>query len=229
MLSPEYETDRQEDRMNPLQEKHRVSMPGIRCEVCHTTWAGSRRLYLSNAEAARPLLKKVWALDAPLWHDLATSVKSKLGLPEAFLLKPGDTLSTPTYLLKGRPQPIMFPPLGAPLVEERVAQRLTEANLTGLSLLPVSLVASGKGLLGEPPTAYFILRVTANQKGTTEANKAVCDNCGYPGKSTSMPFPPELVAETDFFTLDENPYNIYVRQNVVDLFSLLELTNVRFL
>src|SRR4051812_37871341 len=95
LTHPKYETDQAQTRANPVNSVDIVWMPGIVCDACGETWAGSRRLYIPITDPAlrRELSGK--PLPRAEWEQLAQRVRASAGLSENFYLEPGDRLGMP--------------------------------------------------------------------------------------------------------------------------------------
>ncbi len=227
MLPPDYETDQQSDRMNPVDETDLLVIPGIKCEFCGRVWAGSRRLYLPESEVGNvSALKEVWPLVNGTWNDLVTHVKKQSNLPDHFIIKPGDVLNEPTYLLKGKTNSIMFPPLGFPLINQELAEMLVGENLSGVNIHTAKVfLAKKKSTEVLPP--LFVLKVEENYQCTSISSR-LCSFCGYE-EIKSNPNQAQSNNElSDFYICDENPNQIYVNQKVVDVFNSFGVSNVQF-
>ena len=104
LTHPHYQTDQEQDDANPVRMLHSVVLPGMICPLCGPV-TGSRYLYLPVPNTAIRQRLHPGTLPQADWMDLAHEVRLAAGLPDDFVLKPGDVLGTPVAELLSRDIP----------------------------------------------------------------------------------------------------------------------------
>ena len=181
LREPEYETDDESDLANPIRQIESYHIPGIICSVCHDTWGGSRRLYIpiTNSDLQQKL--NSYPLQESEWRELEQSIRQSTGLPDDFLLQPGDTLGTPSFELLAFDLPdFMHPFPGQMIVKRSVVHALQRAELTGYHVVSIKVKWS-KGLqepLTPLPELYEIMvDGSAWRVDSTPESITACPHC----------------------------------------------------
>lgn len=152
---PEYETDYKNTYINGSLQ-HPFGLPGVKCDICENTWAGSRILPFDCPQAfqrhkniidGRPISRAE--------HEtLQKDVMAVLGITgDTFVaLRPGDDFQ-PCFLdVPSRPRAdFLWPSLGGPIVSERVKNLLVESWPENIVVCPVTLRKIGMREAKLPP------------------------------------------------------------------------------
>lgn len=227
---PQYETDQDADKANPIRVSTGLQMPGMICSSCGEIWAGSRRLYLAVTDLA---LRRRLGVVAPLpereWMQLAQDVRQVLSLPEDFEFQPGDELGTPIAELKTNNIPDFLHPFpGQIIVQSRVVDVIMGENLTGVRLLPLQVRwGDGKQVRSNPPPILFELVITGTgwRVDSNLENITACTHCGRTIFLKWSPIDEARWDSSDFFHVDRNPNIVIVTERVCALFAQHHFTN----
>jgi hypothetical protein len=145
---PDYESDYKHSYINGSLE-HPFGLPGVRCDVCHQTWGGSRILAFECPTSLRGSkhLTERWPISLEQHQALQQEVKDEsrkagITVPQ---LHPGDDFQ-PCYLdVPSRPRAdFLWACLGSVLVSERVRQLFESLPIVNVSYSPVTLRKVGK-------------------------------------------------------------------------------------
>lgn len=225
---PDYKTDQEFNLNNPIRMIRDIWLPGIICSKCGSTWAGNRRLYLSiNDESLRGQLRG-GPVPQSEWENLSHQVRVTVGLPDDYLLKPGDVLGKPIAELQHSKLPDFLHPFpGQLIVKSNVIETLQRAKLTGFHPIPVEVSWSKK--VKKPPELpnLYELMVTGSARRVDITEEITCQACGR----RKFPRPEWLVVDegqwdrSDFLYLDGNPNIVIVTDRVCSVLAEQQFTN----
>jgi len=230
LTRPEYETDLQADAANPIYPIRDMWLPGLSCDACGTTWAGSRRLYLPISTASlRPLLQS-GPLPRPEWETLSSALRVATDVPEDFQFMPGDVLGDPIAELHATSIPDFLHPFpGQIIVGARVAEVLTSSQLEGFRCLRVRVRQPEHTSLfpSELPELYELLVSGKAQHADSNSTTIGCKVCGRPVHRSPWPL---LVDRSrwdgsDMFHVDNNPNIVVVTRQVCSLLADINFSN----
>lgn len=230
LMHPNYETDYDDAKANPIQMIQETQLPGIICPDCGI-WSGSRRLYLHFNGVTKSQLHSTQPLPQSEWLKLARNVRIESNLPDEFLLEPGDILGQPRARLMHDEIPdFMHPFPGQLIVRSSVVAALQKAKLTGFS--PVRVDVHWNQKIGPPsrevPELYeLIVSGKAWRIDVDEKAIITCQICGR----TIFPYPNFWVVDekrwdgTDFFNVDTNPNIVFVTASVCEVLEQEHFSN----
>ena len=228
LLLPQYPTDRIGERANPVQTAEMLRMPMFDCDVCKTIRTGYRPLFLpvTNIE----LLFRLAAPRLPHdeWWALAKDLHDYLNLPPEQQIQPGDILGTPIYEIARTVYTDCVMIVPGIFVNDRVAQAMSTAGLTGYNLFKPGFVAGRryKGPLDELHMLH--IHGTAWRKGSHKVVQ--CERCLRTKRTLISP---EIDVDrwdgSDIFTIDgtesiigltEKAYRVFVENHVTNVLLL---------
>jgi hypothetical protein len=231
LTHPYYVTDQAESAANPIQPVRAIWLPGIICDECGSTWAGSRRLYLPIADTTLWRRLRGAPLPKDEWEELADTVHTTVGLPYDFDLKPGDVLGSPVAELLSSDIPDFLHPFpGQLIVRASVVDVLRDAELTGFQ--PVRVEARWGNRVSphpaEAPVLYeLVVTGSAWRVGSDRYYITACKHCGR----AVFPNPDWLIVDedrwdkSDFFHVDDNPNIVLVTERVCAVLAQYRFTN----
>jgi hypothetical protein len=237
---PEYATDYQDSRQNPLEAKERLFMPGYQCSACHQTWAGSHRRYHPFHTTNRALLKRLthpWPMKDAEWHAFAAEVRAALHVPDTFILQPGDYLGIPTVEVRSaRLHDFTFLPIGRIIVNETVLDVLQTAGFRGFVVQPCQVRVGKKAQAAYPqPPRLFELVVTGRAwlVGSDPQNVQTCAVCQHAAFIADYDVTREYLLEidetrwdgSDLFLVNNNPNITFVTEQVCQVLAAHQCTN----
>jgi hypothetical protein len=225
LSQPDYSSDQEEQIANPIHFIPDIWMPGIICEKCGATWAGSRRLYLTvdNADIRRRLHGK--PLIEKFWRELAREVNNHIDSKTPVDLYPGDILGTPkAELLSDQIPDIMQPFPGQIVVTPHVVDKLQQHSISGFRAIPLQLswAKQFEKPTSEPPLLFELLITgSAWRVHISESDIIACSHC----HRTVFPDPERLSVDqsrwdgSDFLVVDRNPNIVIVTERVCSVLS----------
>jgi hypothetical protein len=153
--SPDYDSDYSHSYINGSLE-HSFGLPGVCCDVCGATWAGSRVLARECPLGLRQHknLLQGWPISRTDHANLQQEVMAAFGIQgKPFVdLQPGDEFQPCFLEVPSRPRAdFLWPSLGSFLVADRIRDVLLERCQTDVSIWPVSLRKIGKLSAELPP------------------------------------------------------------------------------
>jgi hypothetical protein len=221
------------------------ALPGVRCESCGQTWAGSRPLPFALPEPLRDRaeLKHPWPIDAAAHRALRAEVLAELRAAGAAIdgLRPGDRFQPATLDVAAPPDADFLWGPGSVLVADRVKGLLARAP--GLIFAPVTLRVGrrahasrrSKGARGSQvmpdPVSYHELIVMAESGNPPGVDRVIrCASCGrtsFDHERRRLVMSPEMWRGDDVFRLATTLW-IVVTDAVRRLLEGLGATNVVF-
>lgn len=186
------------DRLRNGEISHPFALPGVRCDTCGQTWAGSRSLPYTLPERLRDRaeLKHPWPIDAAAHRALRVEVLAALRAAGAAIddLRPGDRFQPARLDVAVPVAPAEADFLwgrGAVLVSDRIKSVLARVGGRGLIYAPVTMRVGRRahasrrsrttlGTQDEPdPVSYFELIITAESGPPPGVDLiARCASCG---------------------------------------------------
>jgi hypothetical protein len=232
---PEYTTDRENKRANPLEPGLNLCMPGIICTACHETVGGYRDTFIEVPEGFKDRrLETGWPISDAEWFSLANYVRDVLHIAEAFELRPGDNIGIPEYLVtKPVISDIMFY-IGPKLATKRVVESIHAGGVTGLDAVRVRTRWHARARdKSQPIPELYGLNVTGRawRRDVDKESVTLCENCGR----RSFPAPDEIIIDeskwdgSDIFLIDDVWTYVMVTERVRELFEHAEFSNCRFI
>ena len=140
---PAYESDYLHSHINGTLE-HPFRLPGVRCDVCGATWAGSRILPFECPASMRDraYLRESWPIDLETHKSLQAEVRAELEALDIAVsrLQPGDDFQ-PAYLdVPSTPKAdFLWCNIGSVVVSSRVRQELELLHVTDVAFCEVRL------------------------------------------------------------------------------------------
>jgi hypothetical protein len=230
LTHPRYRADQEQDAANPVRMLQTIVLPGMVCPSCGPV-TGSRHLYLPIPNAALCQRLRPGTLPQAEWMELAHEVRMAAGLPDDYVLKPGDVLGTPVAELLDFKVPDflhIFP--GKMIVRTAVLDALRRAGCGGFR--PVRAEARWSPRLKPPlpelPELYALVVTGTAWRAGIDREDILADRCC--GR-TKFPHPEWLVVDesrwdrSDFFNVDENPNIVLVTERVCETLQLHRFTN----
>ena len=222
---PNYETDQQLSRANPITMRVELNIPPVICPACNERTGGGYtssdrvRVPVPETSALRPYLKGK-RLPLSEWRGLVAKLREELSIPPWMPVSPGAQIGLPKGELRSARVPdFMHPFPGQMIVRRRVVDALESAGLTGF--LPVRVeVTWGKRVKhrdAEPPELYeLVVKGVAWRVGVGLDKITACAQCGR----TVFPAVGHLTVDesrwdgSDFFHVDRNPNIVLVTERV---------------
>ncbi len=226
LTHPEYETDMDQSRNNPLEWANRYIVPGVICPDCGS-WGGRRRLFLPITDPIleKRLEKPPYPIPLDQWIILADAIVKSSHVSSDFHLRPGDELGNPTVKVKSSLiSDFVFPWRGGILFTEKTWHVLAESEMSGYRAEVVEIV-DRRGTTDHEqllPRIYY-LNVTGRIKSHTNLDR--CTICGR----IRINYPIEL-SEANWdgndFIIDENyPDLIFVTERTCTILYNNNLRN----
>jgi len=221
---PEYETDMEYSRKNPVEWVSQFIIPSVTCPDCGT-WFGNRRLFLPvEDEAIKKLLKRPpYPLPLEEWRSLTNRVS--LAMTSGYDPQPGDELGGPTVkITSAKVSDFIFPWRGGILVTEKARDAIIKSELMGCQFLKVELIDKrSKKSRENPLPSLYVLLVTGRIISPIKF-----DCCPICGKCKGV-YLMELCEENwdgNDFILDENyPNLVFVTERACAVIKQSGLTN----
>jgi hypothetical protein len=230
---PDYLTDQEDDAANPIRMERELWLPGMMCNACGETWAGSRRLYIDITEPDLRRQLRGGPLPAAQWNLLAERVRHVVASEHSEAFEPGDVFGQPRAILTRRQFPELIHPLpGQLIVSHRVATLVEDHRITGVRVIPVrSEWAPSVRRSSEPPPPQYELMILGKawRRGSTEETIRACDVC----QRRILPNPEVLNVDqsrwdgSDMFHLDRATTMVFVTENVKVLLETAGVQNYR--
>jgi len=229
LTHPEYVSDREADRRNPVRVvvSHRV--PGMTCANCGP-WSSSDRLRLKVSAEVLHGFEGVKFLAVEDWAASRDEWAKSLGVP-ADLIRPGAEVGAPEGQIVGVvKEDVVHPVPGEIWVTQRVADSLRGASFAGLTLFEVQLRAP-EGTQDVPRLWAIVPMGRASRLGIDERSLVLCDICqreGFP-RPKALAVDPDRWDRTDFFIVDHNPNIIMITERVRDHIRAAGFSNVELI
>ena len=233
LTHPSYQTDQAANAANPIRQVDAVTLPGVVCSACGSTWAGSRRLYEPlQDDALRHRLRERggWPLPDTEWRQLAREVLAATSLAADFTLMPGDKLEAPIFeVTRARLRDFLHPYPGTLVVKEAVVNALQQAGLTGFQTVRAQVRWGGKAK--HPPDTLpelHVLRITGTawRVGMDRERITVCAECERFKPMVGLIAVDEGRWDgSDLFHADLNPNIVLVTEKVCEVLTEYGFTN----
>lgn len=223
---PEYKSDMEHSRKNPLEWASQFTVPGVTCPKCGT-WSGRRRLFLPLDDMTIKKILKLPPYPLPVeeWKSLTYKIIESLATESDYDPQPGDELGDPTARITSeKVSDFIFPWRGGIIVTEKTRNIIINSELKGYQFLKVELIDKrSKKSREKPLPSLYVLLVTGRIISPISDDR--CPICGRL-KVTS---PVELREENwdgNDFIIDENyPDLVFVTERSCAVFKQNELNN----
>ena len=228
LSAPEYLTDKEGKKYNPIEVRSDYFIPSVQCDVCGV-WASSDRIRINFERSALKPFKGINFLDLQSWKEARKDWSSMLQVPEN-IITPGAELGEPKVkLLSLELNDFMHPMPGQVIVSSKVANILQDNHISGVELFPLTPVWSKKikEEKDEIPNLWeLVITGTGWRKGVDEKAILACNLCDR----TVFPTAPMILDKnkwdgSDIFTIDHNPNRIFITERFSNLMKSSELTN----
>lgn len=233
LTHPFYQTDQADNAANPIRQVDTVTLPGIVCSACGSTWAGGRRLYVPlQDDMLRHRLRERggWPILDTEWRQLAREVLAATSLAADFMLMPGDQLEAPVFeVTRAKLRDFLHPFPGTLVVKEAVVEVLQQAGLTGFQPVRSQVRWGGRATnLPDAPPQLYVLRVTgmAWRVGMDKERITVCAECERFKPVVGLIAVDEGHWDgSDLFHADLNPNIVLVTEKVCEVLTKHGFTN----
>ncbi|MEW6183576.1 MAG: double-CXXCG motif protein [Bacillota bacterium] len=228
LTHPEYLSDTDFKKANPVEIDDKNYLPGITCEECNEQWASSNRLRVDKriGDAIADYLKKHKVpefLSTRDWYSLVSELSTITGLPKE-QFDPGAAFGVPEGIIKSNevPMSLLHPFPGQIWVTFEVTSVLNEEHLTGVEFQQVKLKRRKKNFQSQilPQLWELIITGKAWRENINLQRITVCPCC----RRTVFPDGKNLRVDQsrwdgrDFFNLDLNPNIVVVTERVCTIF-----------
>jgi len=222
-----------------------LSVPGVQCPYCRTTWAMSGGRLVTDTSLSFSLREqlakpRVETLDEH--YRIVQQLRQELDLSPSDRVLPGtdiDQLAVWCNCTESI-QDFMWD-VGSFVVSQRVVDTLVAARLTGYRVYPVR-ITNAEEIAVELPRLYRLIVVGQGGPMAAEAGLRMvseCSKCGYrqyedvywgrygPNKFHGLYVDPETWDGSDFFTFDDWPTIIIVTEKVRSVLASAGCSNWR--
>lgn len=228
---PEYESDQEAWRNNPVRLESRYQLPSVNCDRCGI-WASSERIIVSSPEPGWSEDYRGFSfLDMDRWRQRVPDWASMLGVDED-RIKPGAVFGNAEGEVSGRiTNDVVHPFPGVLWLKEAVRDAIMSAGCAGVSFEPVTLRPKNKRVaeLVHPALWEAVVHGEAARSGIAPGSELLCDRCGR----TGFPSPGNLTPDedhwdgSDFVHLDGNPNIVVVTDKVRRVLEARSFSNIR--
>jgi len=233
LTHPDYSTDLQFSKANPVEQDDKDFLPGVYCEKCDDQWASSNRLRVKKGvqKQITDYLRSINIPDvisAQQWSSLILELSTITGLPKENF-HPGAPYGVPGGILKKKEVCNFSHPFpGLLWVTSDVMSLIIAEKLTGIQFMEVKLKNSKRMAGFQSPQLWeIIITGKAWRQGHNVDNVTSCNCC----KRTVFPEPNNLKVDisrwdgSDFFNIDLNPNIIIVTERVCEVLDKGKFTN----
>jgi hypothetical protein len=212
LTHPDYETDHDSDRRNPVRTRTTYRVPGMMCHLCGPRSSGTHLRVPIPPDADEFLGLKF--LDIADWNSARTRWAELLSV-DAELVLPGARIG-PSEGVCSHPieEDAVHPFPGRIWITERMRQGIVAAGFSGVEFEDVHL----EGACGSVRLSEII--ASGQASSVAPGGALLCELCGRRSPGT---FGASVDQSTwdgrDFFHVDENPNAIWISQRVADFFQ----------
>lgn len=230
LTAPDYLTDYEDMKNNPIRILPNFSVPAILCDVCGQWGSSSRiRKEIVLSDVAKTIINKR-AIDISEWKKEISILATEISIPYE-ILTPSAEIGMP----KGETKKYILNDFihvlpGVIWVKSKVADEMKKKGFTGLEFVKANINFKNKEYHTiDNELLEVIVTGKAWRIGSDIAKITACNKCGR----KIFPNPCSILVDekrwdnTDFFTVDCNPNRIFVTQRVYEFLCKSDFKNYK--